>query len=96
MGLALVQHYGEIALGSTFCIKTFFPAIARPAPKLKTVKLLPTPPFWFATLITLGFAIFVGSSFFIDLAVCGATGGYAIGMKKALVITPAPPSKVFN
>ena len=57
MGLAQVQHFGEIALG---------------------------------------FAIFVGSSFFIDLAACGATGGYVIGMKKALVIAPAPPSKVFS
>ena len=35
-------------------------------------------------------------SFSIDLAACGVTDGYVIGMKKALVIAPVPPSKVFS
>ena len=44
----------------------------------------------------LWFRHFGFSSFAIDLAACGVTGGYVTGMKKALIIAPAPPSKIFS
>ena len=44
----------------------------------------------------LWFRYFEVSSFSINLAAYGVTGGYVSGMKKALFIAPAPPLKVFS
>ena len=44
----------------------------------------------------LWFCHFEVSSFSINLAACGVTGGYVGGMKQALVLAPAPPLKVFS
>ena len=51
---------------------------ASPMLRLAVVVVLPTPPFWFVTAITLQFAIWV-FLLCINLAACGAADGYVIG-----------------
>ena len=80
--------------GATSNSRTFFPSSARRPP-------IDGGAFAYAALLVcytdyLWFCHFEVSSFSIHLAACGVTGGYVRGMKKALVIAPAPPLKVFS
>ncbi len=57
VGLSLAQHLGEVALGVCDQQQDFFALQRKTGPQVVAVVLLPTPPFWFATLITFVFAI---------------------------------------
>lgn len=43
----------RLPCGSASINNTFFPCLANPTPRFKVVVLFATPPFWFATEITL-------------------------------------------